>query len=86
MTELTKVAMNPWDFTLYRSGDGAHVLKLVFSEGEYKMDVERYFLLDDPVDPGYPLEELKALAARIRTDFPHTVLRQLSKSDLTFIK
>lgn len=86
MIELRKVAVNPWDFTLYRSDDGTHVLKVIFSEGEYKMDIARYFVLDTPVDPSYAIDELKALSATIRAEFPDTALRQLSKSDLTFTK
>jgi hypothetical protein len=85
MIELRKVALNPWDFTLYRSNEGAHALRVVFSEGEYKMDVERYFVIDTPLDPSYPLGELQALSARIRAEYPDTALRQVRKSDLTII-
>ena len=86
MIELRRVAVNPWDFTLYRSDDGTHVMKVIFSEGQYKMDVERYFVLDSPIDQSYDLDDLKSLSATIRSEFPDTALRQLSKSDLTFTK
>jgi hypothetical protein len=60
-------------------------MKFVFSEGEHKMDVERYFAIDTPFDPNYPMDELKALSARIRAEYPGTHLRQLSKADLPVI-
>ncbi|MBF6208875.1 hypothetical protein ACW9HC_30680 [Nocardia gipuzkoensis] len=73
------------DFTLYRTDEGAHVMKVVFSEGEHKMDVERHFAIDTPFNPNYPMDELKALSARIRAEYPGNHLRQLSKADLPAI-
>ncbi|MCW1973761.1 UNVERIFIED_ORG: hypothetical protein FHW05_002625 [Pantoea agglomerans] len=37
-----KVAINPWDFTLYKCDDSTYIMKVIFSEGEYKVDVERF--------------------------------------------
>lgn len=42
-----KVAINPWDFTLYKCDDSTYIRKVIFSEGEYKVDVERFFILTD---------------------------------------
>lgn len=43
--ELRKISANPWDYTLYESSDGSFVLKVMFSDGEYKIDIGRYFQL-----------------------------------------
>ncbi|BDT91465.1 hypothetical protein IFM12275_14410 [Nocardia sputorum] len=85
MMDLHQIAMSSWDFTLYRTDEGAHVMKVVFSEGEHKMDVERYFAIHSPLNPIYPMDESKALSARIRAEYPGTHLRQLSRADLPAI-
>ena len=43
--QLRKLAMNPWDFTLYSTEDGSRIMKVMFSEGDYKVDVEHYFVV-----------------------------------------
>lgn len=82
--ELRRVSLNPWDFTLYRSTEGSFVLKVVFSEGAYKMDIERYFVIgyldDDSMDT------LKRLAAKIRDDYPNTPYSEIRKADVTILK
>ena len=42
-----KVAINPQDFTLYKFDDSTYIMKVIFIEGEYKVDVERFFILTD---------------------------------------
>jgi hypothetical protein len=42
---LTQIAMNPWDFTLYAAEDGSRVMKVMFCEGDYRVDISRFFLL-----------------------------------------
>ncbi len=82
--QLSKVATNPWDFTLYSADDGSYVLKVMFSEGEYKVDIGRYFVIDAAPDitDDY-LDELKALANKIRVAYPEVAYREIKKADLT---
>lgn len=84
--ELRKVAMNPWDFTLYSSNDGSMVMKVMFSEGDYKIDVGRFFLIDSLTSGVDDIEQLKALAAHIRADYPDLEFPVLNKSDLKILK
>jgi phage terminase large subunit-like protein len=80
--ELKRIAMNPWDFTLYESKDGSFVLKVIFSEGEYKVDIGRYFIVDPLSPDNMTIEALKELSARIRTDYPNVSFPQVEKSNL----
>jgi hypothetical protein len=50
------------------------------------MDIERYFAIDTALDPSYPMDDLKALSARIRAEYPGTHLRQLNRADLPAIR
>ena len=84
--EVSRVAMNPWDFTLYESKEGSLILKVMFSEGEYKTDVGRYFVIDRSQTDSANIEALKALSAQIRADYPEVSLPQVGKSDLTILK
>jgi hypothetical protein len=84
--QLRKVAMNPWDFTLYTAEDGSRVIKIVFSEGEYKVDVGRYFLITDDQDKvDNSIDRLKILADRIRNTYPESGYSEIMKADLTVI-
>lgn len=85
--QLRKVAMNPWDFTLYSTDDGSWVLKVMFSEGEYEIDVGRYFLIGmAPAFVDNSLDDLKTLANEIRNAYPEVAYREIKKADLTIIK
>lgn len=44
------IAETPWNFTLYRTDEGTSVIKVMFSEGVYKMDRGRYFLIDQALN------------------------------------
>ncbi|WP_066901756.1 hypothetical protein [Mycolicibacterium houstonense] len=82
--ELKRIAMSPWDFTLYESNDDALVLKVMFSEGEVKSDIGRYFIVDSFDRSCRHIEELRALAARIRADYPNVPFPQVDKASLNF--
>jgi hypothetical protein len=82
--ELRRVSLNPWDFTLYSSTEGSLVLKVVFSEGVYKMDIERYFVIGSLDDDS--MDALKLLAAKIRDDYPNTPYSEIRKADVTITK
>lgn len=85
--QLSKIAMNPWDFTLYSSEDGLLVMKVIFSEGCYKVDVGRYFLIagsEHPTDNA--MEALKILAHEIRDAYPETGYPEMKGTDLTIVK
>ncbi|SCX12680.1 hypothetical protein SAMN02799620_01793 [Mycolicibacterium fluoranthenivorans] len=84
--EVTRVAMNPWDFTLYRSTNGDLILKVIFSEGEYKTDIGRYFLINSLKVDVNNIEQLKSLAARIREDYPAVPHQEIAKSDVIIVK
>lgn len=43
MSDLKQTMGNPWDFTLYVCGNGNYIIKVIFSEGQYKVDVARFF-------------------------------------------
>ncbi|MGD8165577.1 hypothetical protein [Pantoea sp. FN0307] len=45
MSDLKQIMVNSWDFTLYVCGNGDYIIKVIFSEGQYKVDVARFFLL-----------------------------------------
>lgn len=84
--DVTRVAMNPWDFTLYKSTAGDLILKVVFSEGAYKTDVGRYFeIASTNIEPN-DIEDLKSLAEDIRRNYPDVPMREVSKSDVTVLK
>lgn len=85
MIEIRRISLEPWDYTLYTATDGSLILKVVFSEGDYKMDVGRFF----KIDSGYRdcnVEELKVLSANIRDNFPDVEYEQVEKKDLQIVK
>jgi hypothetical protein len=85
--QLKKMTMNPWDFTLYSADDGSRVIKIIFSEGDYKIDVERYFVIAKSHNEiGESLDELKLLANNIRAAYPEVPYPEIKKSDLTIAK
>lgn len=87
MRYLRKVAMNPWDFTLYSAEDGSRVIKVMFSEGEYKVDVGRYFMITEDRDTAdSSIDQLKQLADRIRNAYPESGYTEIKKADLNIIK
>lgn len=84
---LKKIAMNPWDFTLYSTEDGSRIMKVMFSEGEYKVDVERYFVVArSQNEVSESPDELKLLANSIRTAYPDVAYPEVKKSDVTIVK
>ncbi|KMO79425.1 hypothetical protein [Mycolicibacterium obuense] len=74
--ELTKLADSPWEWTLYEASDGSFVLRVMFSEGPYKIDVGRYFLMQGGLRPDDPAD----IAARIKRDYPTVDFTEISKS------
>lgn len=87
MIQLRKVAMNPYDFTLYSAGDGSRVMKVMFSEGEYKVDIGRYFLITEDEDTtDSSIDRLKLLADTIRNTYPDSGFTEITKGDITIIK
>ncbi|MGX9252804.1 hypothetical protein [Pantoea ananatis] len=77
-----KVAMNPWDFTLYKCDDSVYIMKVIFSEGDYKIDVERFFILTDYVSGiECNTQELIKISQKIRDNYNLYKDREISKSD-----
>jgi len=77
-----KVAMNEWDFTLYKCDDSAYIMKVIFSEGDYKVDVERFFILTDYVlGLEDNTQELIKKSQKIRDNYNVYKDREISKND-----
>ncbi|EMO0475569.1 hypothetical protein RJ490_005438 [Pluralibacter gergoviae] len=81
MNNLKKIAMNPWGFTLYESDKGTVVIKVMFTEGDYKVDVGRFFFLDSKVSE-LDIEYLKAISKKIRENYQDYKVIEVLKSDL----
>jgi hypothetical protein len=83
--DVRQIAMKSWDFSLYEARDGSLILKVMFSEGDYKIDVGRFFVVDSSSIDRNDAESLKNLAARIRAEYPSTFLPQVGKSELNVL-
>ena len=79
--DLRKIAMNPWDFTLYESDKGTVVIKVMFTDDDYKIDVGRFFVLDSKVSE-LDIEYLKAISKKIRENYQDYKGVEVLKSDL----
>lgn len=62
--------MKPWDFTLYETGDGAAVVKVIFVEGAYKIEIDRFLLIGPAHSVSRTVDSVKALADDIRQNYP----------------
>jgi hypothetical protein len=81
--EWKRISMSPWDFCLYESDDdGSFVLKVIFSEGEHKVDIERYFVVGSLNRFGMTMDALRDPSARIRDNYPDVSFPQVDKSNL----
>lgn len=79
--------MNAWDFTLYSAEDGSRVMKVVFSDGEYRVDIGRYFLIADNLDTAdTSLDQLKRLAEHIRNTYPESGYIEIKRAELHVVK
>ncbi|SEL30731.1 hypothetical protein SAMN04487787_10927 [Kosakonia sacchari] len=81
MNYINRISFNPWDYTLYQIIDGGFVLKVIFSEGVYKVDIERYFLFaaDEIIKP-LDTEYMKVLLESIRCDYARFQSQEITKS------
>jgi len=78
--------MKPWDFTLYRCGNETHVLKVIFSEGDYKVDVERFFIVTDSLLNAEDLvSTCERLSENIRMSYKDYAKSEISKRDFYFL-
>lgn len=81
MTKLVKILMNPWGFTLYKDNDANYIIKVMFSEGEYKIDVARFFFFkQEEIDFSEEPENMKALSEKIRGSYSDFIQKEISKS------
>lgn len=76
--ELTQLADSAWDWTLYSASDGSKVLRVMFSEGPYKVDVGHFFALAEQRRPDDPAE----IAACIRHEYPSTSYAEIPVTDV----
>ncbi|EXU77418.1 hypothetical protein [Erwinia mallotivora] len=83
MNMLKKVLVSPWDFTLYLTNNNKYLIKIMFVEGDYKVDVARYFYLkDDEVFAINDEREMKEITKKIRNSYPENIERELSQSEV----
>ena len=81
-----KLAMKPWDFTLYRCDNDTHVLKVIFSEGDYKVDVERFFIVTDALLNAEDLvSSCERLSENIRMSYEDHDNSEISKRDFDLL-
>ncbi|MEN4801019.1 hypothetical protein [Pantoea agglomerans] len=81
-----KLAIKPWDFTLYRCGNDTHVLKVIFSEGDYKVDVERFFIVTDSLLNAEDLfSACERVSANIRMSCEGFANSEISKRDFDLL-
>ena len=85
MTELTRIANRPWNFTLYASTEGLTIMKVMFSEGDYKTDVGRFFTRDPSELGDGTAETLKSLAAMIREEYPNRSHSEIGRTAVTVL-
>lgn len=78
------VAVNSWDLTLYKCDDSYYVMKVIFSEGDYKIDVERYFVVTDLIHSN-ETESLKKISSEIRMNYAIFKDKEISKKDFNLI-
>jgi hypothetical protein len=85
--QLTVIAIKPWDFAVYSAEDGSRIMKVMFSEVEYKVDIGRFFLIVKPEDEiDASLDELKNLADAIRATYPKVAYPEIKKADVAVLK
>lgn len=78
LVELKLLAETPWDWASYVATDGRFVLRVMFSDGPYKIDVGRFFLVPDSGRPD-------DFAACIRREYPHTRYPEISKASVRLV-
>ena len=84
--EARQVSMEPWDYTLYEASDGSLIVKVVFIEGDRKVDVGRFFRIDPLDRSGDVSLALRSLSASIRDQYPDERHTELEKSTLTIVR
>ena len=81
-----KISMNPWDFTLFESDNVGYVMKIIFSEGDYKVDVERFVIVGSLVSgKENDIEFLKSVAKQIRDNYSSYTSKEISKADFSVL-
>ena len=82
MVKLNKISSSLWDFTLYKNSDGNYVIKVMFSEGEYKVDVARFFVFhENEIKNPQQINEVKVFSEEIRDNYVLYLQREISKID-----
>ncbi|QDY40890.1 hypothetical protein D8B20_02760 [Candidatus Pantoea soli] len=59
-------------------------MKVIFSEGDYKIDVERYFVVTDLINSN-ETESLKKISSEIRMNYAIFKDKEISKKDFNLI-
>ncbi len=80
MSDLKEIMVNPWDFTLYVCGNGDYIIKVIFSEGQYKVDVARFFFLkNNEVDSFIDMDEVREVSEKIRGNYSDYKDKELTR-------
>lgn len=80
MSKFIRILNNPWDFTLYEENNGSYVIKVMFSEGEYKVDIARCFTFThEEVNSLVDMENIKVLSENIRKNYASYKAQEISK-------
>ncbi len=61
-------------------GNGDYIIKVMFSEGQYKVDIARFFLLkNDEIGSIINMDELKIISVTIRKNYSSYKDKELTK-------
>ena len=83
MNNINTVLINPWDFTLYKCGNGDYIIKVIFSEGSYKVDVARFFhFYNNEISCTEEINKIKSISEKIRSHYNDYRERELNKKQL----
>ena len=85
MIEVRRLLVVPWDYTVYRADDGCLIVKIVFTEGDRKLDVGRFFKVSSR-QTCLSADQIGTIVSSIRQDYPDVAYQQLAKSSLKFIE
>lgn len=72
--------MIPWDFTIYMCANGDYIIKVMFSEGQYKFDVARFFCFNkNEISSLLDMNEIEIISEKIRSDYENYKVKELTK-------
>ena len=82
-----KILISPWDFCLYSIDKNTFLLEVVFIEGNYKVEISRYYLFHNDETTNIItssmelLDDMKTLSIKIRGDKDSYSIHEIDKSE-----